>query len=98
MVRWEYKVLHVDAHPNDIFSAMSRAGRDGWELSCVVGKYVYLKLHPLGQGGRGVSYLYCPNCGVSGRLSRETDEDGELIGFECDNCHGLYEDPEEDEQ
>lgn len=43
MVRWEYKVLHSDAHPNDIFSAMSRAGKDGWELSCVVGKYVYLK-------------------------------------------------------
>lgn len=44
-----------------------------------------------------MSYLYCPNCGVSGRLSREADEDGELIGFECDNCHGLFEGPCEDE-
>jgi uncharacterized protein YuzE len=34
---------------------------------------------------------------VSGRLSRETDEDGELIGFECDNCHNLFEEPCEDE-
>lgn len=43
MVRWEYKVLHKDAHPNDIFSAMSRLGREGWELTCVVDKFVYLK-------------------------------------------------------
>lgn len=43
--------------------------------------------------------LYCPDCGVNGRLMRQVDEDtDELIGFECDRCHNLFEDPEEDEE
>lgn len=45
--------------------------------------------------------LYCPDCGVKGRLTPEHDEDdGELIGFECDNCHNLFDDAavDEDEQ
>lgn len=37
--------------------------------------------------------LYCPDCGVHGRLSREVDEEtDELIGFECDRCHALFDD------
>lgn len=37
--------------------------------------------------------LYCPDCGVKGRLIPERDEEtGELIGFECDACHNLFED------
>lgn len=43
MVTWEYKVLHSDAHRNDIFSAMCRAGKDGWELVGQIGVYIYLK-------------------------------------------------------
>lgn len=38
--------------------------------------------------------LYCPDCGVHGRLSKEVDEEtDEVIGFECDRCHQLFEDP-----
>lgn len=42
--------------------------------------------------------LYCPDCGVRGRLSTERDEEtGELIGYECDNCHNLFDDVKIDE-
>lgn len=43
--------------------------------------------------------LYCPDCAYPHRLAAERDEAGELIGFECENCHGFFEDPaEEDDQ
>lgn len=42
--------------------------------------------------------LYCPDCCYPHRLTPDRDEDtGELIGFECEHCHGLFEDPEEDD-
>jgi len=45
-----------------------------------------------------MSALYCPDCGVHGRLFPERDEEtGELIGFECDNCHNLFDDAQIDE-
>lgn len=40
---WEYKVLRSECHPNDLFTAISRAGREGWELVGTIGYYVYLK-------------------------------------------------------
>lgn len=49
-----------------------------------------------------MSAIWCPDCGPNkGRLSPEYDEeDGELIGFECDGCHALFDDApvDEDEQ
>lgn len=40
---WEYMVLNSEAHPNDLFSAISAAGEDGWELVGPIGYYIYLK-------------------------------------------------------
>lgn len=39
-----------------------------------------------------MAILYCPDCGVKGRLWPERDEAGELIGYECDGCHMLFDD------
>lgn len=42
--------------------------------------------------------LYCPDCGVKGRLTPERDEEtDELVGFECDACHNLFDDAVIDE-
>lgn len=40
---WEYKVIRAEAHPNDVFTAIARAGKEGWELVGPVGYYLYLK-------------------------------------------------------
>jgi hypothetical protein len=40
---WEYKVVNSDAHRNDIFSAIARAGKEGWELVGQIGFHIYLK-------------------------------------------------------
>ena len=45
-----------------------------------------------------MAYLYCPDCGVKGHLIPERDEEtGELIGFECDACHNLFDDAPDEE-
>lgn len=45
-----------------------------------------------------MAYLYCPDCGIKGRLNPERDEEtGELIGFECDACHNLFDDAPDEE-
>lgn len=42
-----------------------------------------------------MSSLHCPDC--PGYLHAEHDDAGELIGFECDNCHTLFDDAVVDE-
>ena len=41
--------------------------------------------------------LWCPDCGIKGRLSAELDEDDDLVGYECDCCHALFDEPSEEE-
>jgi len=42
-MKWEYRVLNLDAHPTDLFAAISRAGKEGWELVGPMKDYVYVK-------------------------------------------------------
>lgn len=44
-----------------------------------------------------MSVIYCPDCAYPHRLMPERDDDGELIGFECERCHGFFEDAEDEE-
>lgn len=43
MSRWEYMVLRSEVHPNDLFAAIAKAGKDGWELVGPIGYNIYLK-------------------------------------------------------
>lgn len=43
MTAWEYQVLRTEAHPNDLFSAICQAGKEGWELVGPIGYHVYMK-------------------------------------------------------
>lgn len=43
MTIWEYKVIRTGGHPNDLFTAISLAGKDGWELVGPIGYHVYMK-------------------------------------------------------
>lgn len=40
---WEYKVISANGDANDVFHAVVRAGKEGWELVGPVGYYLYLK-------------------------------------------------------
>lgn len=40
---WEYMVIRSEGHVNDIFRAISNAGKDGWELVGPIGYHIYLK-------------------------------------------------------
>lgn len=43
MTTWEYKALRTEAHPNDLFFAISQAGKEGWELVGTIGLRAYMK-------------------------------------------------------
>ena len=43
MTIWEYRVFRTEAHPNDLFFAISQAGKEGWELVGTIGLRAYMK-------------------------------------------------------